>query len=80
MPKAKSPRTAKPKAIRNHEVAPENGTADVQYSPADLEAEIRMRAYELYQQRGYTNGRQEEDWLIAEREILARHGEQKHTA
>jgi hypothetical protein len=80
MPKAKSLRTTKPKAIKNHEVAAENVTAEFQYSPADLESEIRMRAYELYQQRGYSNGRQEEDWLTAEREVLARHGEQKHTA
>jgi len=81
MAKTKSPRIPKPKAIKNEEIeAPENRTAQSQYSPADLEAEIRFRAYELYEQRGYTNGRQEEDWLTAEREVLARHGEQKHIA
>lgn len=38
----------------------------------DMEAEIRRRAYELYEQRGYTPGHENEDWLVAEREILAR--------
>jgi hypothetical protein len=38
----------------------------------DVEAEIRRRAYELYEQRGYTPGHENEDWLVAEREILAR--------
>lgn len=85
MPRAKSPRTTKPKTAKEVLTmpAPENGSGNGntrQYSPADLEAEIRLRAYELYQQRGYTNGQPEEDWLTAEREVLARHGEQKHTA
>jgi hypothetical protein len=46
--------------------------------PADLEEEIRFRAYELYLQRraiaGGDNGDQNQDWLIAESEILLRHG------
>ena len=40
--------------------------------PADLESQIRQRAYELYQQRGCTPGRETDDWFQAEREILAR--------
>ena len=39
---------------------------------ADVESEIRQRAYELYVQRGYTPGHENEDWLVAESEILAR--------
>ncbi|MBI3181571.1 MAG: DUF2934 domain-containing protein [Myxococcales bacterium] len=31
--------------------------------------EIARRAYELWQARGRTHGRQEEDWLQAEREL-----------
>ncbi len=42
-------------------------------SSADLEAEIRRRAYELYERRGCTPGHEEEDWFVAEREIIARH-------
>jgi Protein of unknown function (DUF2934) len=40
--------------------------------PADLQEEIRRRAYQLYEERGYTPGDEREDWLVAEREILAR--------
>jgi hypothetical protein len=45
--------------------------------PTDLELEIRRRAYELYEQRGYTPGHEHEDWLVAEQEILARHDQQQ---
>lgn len=39
----------------------------------DLEAEIRVRAYELYQERGCTPGHEDEDWILAERQVLARY-------
>ena len=45
--------------------------------PTDLEVEIRRRAYELYEQRGYTPGHENEDWLVAEREVLSRHDQQQ---
>ena len=38
----------------------------------DLENQIRQRAYELYQERGCTPGRENDDWFTAEREVLAR--------
>jgi hypothetical protein len=38
----------------------------------DVEGEIRQRAYQLYEQRGFVVGHENEDWLMAEREILAR--------
>jgi len=41
--------------------------------PINLEDEIRQRAYEIYEARGRTPGNQHEDWLCAEREILARY-------
>jgi DUF2934 family protein len=47
---------------------------------ADLEAEIRRRAYELYEQRGYTPGHENEDWLVAEREVLSRADDQQQSA
>lgn len=46
------------------------------FNPTSLEEEIRRRAYELYEQRGRTPGREGEDWLRAEREIVARYQEQ----
>ena len=54
--------------------------------PVNLEEEIRHRAYELYQQRqatgGGENGDENQDWLMAEREIRARYGKlaRKQTA
>ncbi len=33
------------------------------------EDEIRLRAYELYEQRGRENGRDVDDWLQAESEL-----------
>jgi len=49
-------------------------------STADLEAEIRRRAYELYEKRGYTPGHEDEDWLVAEREVLSRAGDHQQSA
>jgi hypothetical protein len=81
MAKAKTPRTPKPKAekvskkVLQMPELPTSGNGN--YSPADLEAEIRIRAYLLYEQRGYTNGRADQDWVEAEREVL---GRQEHSA
>ncbi len=83
MPKSKNPRTTKSKSTINVLQMPEvgNGNGQTQpHSPADLEAEIRLRAYELYQQRGATPGDDTTDWFAAEREIRARHAGQKHSA
>jgi hypothetical protein len=38
-----------------------------------LEDEIRQRAYEIYLERNGSPGDQHQDWLTAEREVLARH-------
>ncbi len=54
-----------------------NGTN--RHSSVELESEIRRRAYELYANRGYSDGLHEEDWLEAERQVLSRNA-QKHTA
>jgi hypothetical protein len=47
----------------------------------NLEEKIRQRAYELYLQRrataGIANGDENQDWLVAEREILSLHGGQE---
>jgi hypothetical protein len=44
-------------------------------SPSDYEEEIRLRAYELWAQRGMRDGFDEEDWLDAEKEIIERYGQ-----
>jgi len=83
MPRAKSPRspksTTKPVVENKVLQMPENGNSNPQNgssrngsSPLDVDAAIRLRAYELYAQRGYVEGFEKEDWLTAEREVLAR--------
>jgi hypothetical protein len=44
--------------------------------PINVEEAIRQRAYELFAQRGYAHGSDHDDWLNAEREILARYRQQ----
>lgn len=53
--------TAKPKSLR-----PRSPKCDL---PSNAEERIR-RAYQLYEQRGRTDGFALDDWLQAEREIL----------
>jgi Protein of unknown function (DUF2934) len=45
--------------------------------PINLEDEIRRRAYEIYEQRGYLPGHEHDDWFTAEREVLARYSQQR---
>ena len=40
---------------------------------ANLHEQVRVRAYELYEQRGREDGHDVEDWTQAEAEILAQH-------
>jgi hypothetical protein len=83
MAKAKTPRT--PKATNNQVITmPEAGSIPLarkstpaKNSSADLEVKIRERAYQLYVERGSTPGHENEDWLRAEREILARQNHQQ---
>ena len=87
MPRAKTPRTPKPKAekVDNRVLQmPEmslaaNGNGNSHRAPGDVEVEIRRRAYELYESRGYVDGQAEQDWIQAEREVVERQS-QKHTA
>jgi hypothetical protein len=44
--------------------------------PINLEDEVRRRAYELAEQRGFSDGHETEDWLTAEREVLQRYRQQ----
>jgi len=47
-----------------------------QVVPINLDDEIRRRAYELAEQRGFSGGHETEDWLSAEREVLQRYRQQ----
>ena len=85
MAKARTPRTPKNKVENKVLQMPESGTGNNNgntnhLASRDLETEIRQRAYELYEQRGYTNGDPDRDWLEAEREVLARHANREYTA
>jgi len=51
-------------------VAPEGKKATA--TNGNVEEEIRLRAYELYQQRGSQHGRAQEDWFQAEAEVRGR--------
>lgn len=37
----------------------------------NTDEKIRLRAYQLYEERGRVDGRHEEDWLRAEAELVA---------
>ncbi len=69
-----------PKEVRKNGKA--NNIVPIKAS-VNLEEEIRRRAYELYLERrataGSESGDENQDWLIAEREILSR-GREQHTA
>ncbi len=80
MAKAKSPRTTKPKTGKNILQMPDSATGEAKNGNPDFESEIRLRAYELYEQRGRAAGQEEQDWFAAEREVLARSSNEKHTA
>jgi hypothetical protein len=41
-------------------------------APAPSQGTIRERAFELYESRGREPGQDEQDWFLAEREILKR--------
>jgi hypothetical protein len=45
--------------------------------PLGVEEEIRCRAYQLYEERGKTDGYAVEDWCRAEKEIMTHQVRQK---
>ena len=82
MPRAKTPRTTS----TNKQVItmPEagsvpsirRGAAASTPTPINLEEQIRLRAYAIFEQRGCIPGHENEDWLQAEREVMARADQQ----
>ncbi len=73
MARATSARTKKANPINGDKHA-ESSKVTVITAPNSLEDEIRTRAYALYEQEGYQQGRDQEYWLRAESEILERYG------
>jgi len=72
MPRAKSPKNGNAHKSDAGSAAAAV-MAPLKASNGELEAEIRVRAYELYEERGRTPGHEADDWLVAEREIRSRH-------
>lgn len=75
-------KTAEPKTVEAKPVEvrePRKNLTEVRrVVPINLEEEIRRRAYQLYEERGCTPGHENDDWLVAEREILTRYTTQLH--
>lgn len=68
----KSPEVAKSPEVKKPE--PKKMAPPI---PINLDEEIRRRAYEIFQQRGNTPGNEQDDWMVAEREVLARYQQQR---
>jgi Protein of unknown function (DUF2934) len=68
-------RTSRSNSRKNGDSAQLQATTDAMKAvvPINLEDEIRRRAYQIYEERGCTPGDEHEDWLRAEREVLARY-------
>ena len=67
--------------VRVHAKHPDDDSVQVCYcfdfTPARIEEEIRIRAYELFEQRGRHEGFHDEDWARAEAEVLAKYRRNK---
>ena len=66
-------KTTAPKRVRSTKTAANDNVvaADAMMLQPDP-GEIARRAYELFQSRGMTHGRDVDDWLAAERELMQR--------
>ncbi len=73
MAKAKTPRNGSKKNNSPDTTLQSTTETKRNIIPINLEDEIRRRAYEIFEERGGTPGDENEDWLRAEREVLARY-------
>jgi hypothetical protein len=76
MAKARAPRSNSKKNGASSDfsaAAPAMAVEKKNIIPINLEDEIRRRAYELYEERNGAPGTEQEDWLRAESEVLARY-------
>ncbi len=76
MPVQRAPEAIK-NALSTVVAASKTGASTTQ---ANLDEEIRRRAYELYLQRNGKAGDPNRDWIVAEREVRARHATAGHSA
>jgi hypothetical protein len=76
--KPKAEKTARAKLETKATAAPAEtaapAPAKVTTRAVDINEAVRARAYQLFEQRGYTHGADLEDWLRAEAEVLAQFG------
>jgi hypothetical protein len=70
--KARAASTRKPRTSKKPAIAGVVPEPQVALPSAELETEIRKRAYELYLERGQAPGDPHEDWLAAEQQVKAR--------
>ena len=66
----RTPAKQKPTTLASQKSTPPKVT--ILTDQAALHEQIRVRAYELYESRGREAGKDQEDWLRAEQEILTR--------
>jgi len=93
MAKVKTPRTNSKKTapVDNHvttivdstlaasaDLRPTEPKKHVPPTPINVEEEVRRRAYELSEQRGFVPGHESDDWFVAEKEVMARY--RQHSA
>ena len=52
-------------------IAKQDSSGMVEQASSELDQQIRCRAYELYEERGRTDGHDMDDWLSAESEIAS---------
>jgi hypothetical protein len=78
MPRAKTPRNGTPssKQVISMSEATRKKVGATTPTPIDLEEQIRLRAYEIWEENGRLEGTEEEDWKQAEREVHARNEQQ----
>lgn len=67
-----TPRTAKPKTATKARATANNGTATAVLDAPRMPShdEIAVRAHLLYEQSGFTHGRDAEFWLEAEKQLI----------
>lgn len=74
MATAKRPRNTTSTKKKTTKPAENVEVAKITTQAVDIQDVIRTRAYQFFEERGYTHGHDFEDWLRAETEVRARFG------
>jgi len=67
-------RTRTTKSNKAAKPSPSREIAQATTQTIDIQEAISTRAYALYEERGFAHGRDIEDWLRAEHEVLSHFG------